>query len=164
LLEALAGGGMFTPFMQKAPSAPAARSSHLSGAHRLILAGSAAGALATLCWAALKVREANAENGQLRERLAKIPQHVPPPGSDARLAESNRRAAEAEAQRKQTSEQAAAREKELNGVIAFLRQEIAAAQQTIDRLKNAPPSGDAPDAVEVKSPAQSNSPSGKRTR
>jgi hypothetical protein len=143
---------MFTAFMDKAISAPTAKSSHLSGAHRLILAGSAAGALATLCWAALKVREARAETGQLREQLALARNHLPSHEPDARVAESDRRAVEAEALHRQAKEQAAAREKELNGVITFLRQEIAAAQQMIERLKTAPSPGAPPDTVEVKNP------------
>ena len=61
---------------------------------------------------------------------------------------------------KLASEKAAAREKELEGIITFLRQENTAAQQTIERLSGLqPPPEPAPEpgpepVVEVRKPVE----------
>ena len=99
-----------------------------AGIHRLVLAASAAGAVMTLCWAALQVRAAKDEARQAREQLAAAPAPDPhtstsPGGLEPRLAE-----------REVLAEAAAARVKELESVIAFLRRENEAAQKTIERL------------------------------
>ena len=129
---------------------PAIATTSQSGIHRLILAASAAGALATLCWAALQVRTARAEIRQLEERLAAqaVRQPVPAPLSDADKDDLARRLAAAESLHKQASDQSAARIAELENVISFLRQENTAAQQTIERLRTPPPEPDPPAKAE----------------
>lgn len=121
------------------PPAAAPRSSH-TGTHRLILAASAGGALATLCWAGLQLRAAKSEVRLVQEQLAELtrakgPPAIPPDGGAADL---SRRLAAAESLQKQTADKAAARLKELESVIIFLRQENTAAQQTIERLSRPP--------------------------
>ena len=113
-----------------------------TGIHRLILATSAAGALATLCWAALQVRSARAEVRRLQEQLAMQPprtQPAPAPSQSADTTDRDHRLATAETQQKQASDKFAAQVAELESVIAFLRQENTAAQQTIERLSHARP-------------------------
>lgn len=106
-----------------------------AGVHRLILAASAAGALATLCWAALQVRAARAEVRQLQEKIAGLsPGHKAAPPSADNTADLARRIAAAESQQKQADTRAAARVAELESLITFLRQENTAAQKTIERL------------------------------
>jgi hypothetical protein len=51
--------------LKEAPQAPA-----LSRTHRLVLAAAAAGAVMTLCWAALQVRAAKEELRQLQSKAA----------------------------------------------------------------------------------------------
>ena len=120
-----------------------------SGLHRLLLATSGAGVLVTLAWAALQVRQLQLETQSLRQELAvaqraeraagAASRAVPVTDHGARATELQRRLTEVEAQQKQAAEKAAAREKELDKVIDFLRQENTAAQQTIERLSNPPP-------------------------
>ena len=64
---------------------------------------------------------------------------VPVIDHGARAADLQRRLTEAESQLNKATEKAAAREKELDELIGFLRQENDAAQQTIERLSNPPP-------------------------
>ena len=104
-----------------------AKPSH-SRLHRLVLAGAAAGAVMTLCWAALQVRAAQEEVRQLRARPAAVPAV---PDSTVNL---EHRLAEADSRASRAASDAAAREKEMERVIEFLRQENAAAQKTIERL------------------------------
>jgi len=116
---------------------PAVSSSpRFSLTHRLVLAGAAAGAVMTLCWAALQVRAAKDEVRQLR---------VQPPAWSAapdRTGELARRLADAEARAGRAEAEAALRVAELEKVIEFLRQENAAAQQTIERLSGQTPAGE----------------------
>src|SRR6187401_1939371 len=122
------------------PPAAAPRASH-TGTHRLILAASAAGALATLCWAGLQLRAAKSEVRQAQEQLAELSRvkgAPAPPAADGSAADLARRLAAAESLQKHTADKAAARVKELEDVIIFLRQENTAAQQTIERLSRAP--------------------------
>jgi hypothetical protein len=115
--------------MTQPSGSPTPGSPSFSGWHRLVLAGAAAAALATLCWAGLQVRDARAEVHRLRQ------EPKPAPDADSsRPTEVERRLAESAAREKQHAADHAARVKELEGVIEFLRQENAAAQQTIERL------------------------------
>ena len=119
------------------------------GVSRLVLATSAAAALGTLAWAALRVRDGNAESAHLREELSIARQAervtgaaaraVPAADPAAATADLERRLQSIESAAKVAAEKASARETELNGIIAFLRQENAAAQQTIERLSNPEP-------------------------
>ena len=104
--------------------------------HRLVLAGAAAGAVMTLCWAALQVRAAREELRQLRAQPAPV---VFPPDGTKHL---ERRLAEAESRASQAASEAAAREREMARVIDFLRQENAAAQKTIERLSDPGPAAE----------------------
>ena len=124
-------------FMEKATPPAAAPTPSPTGIHRLILAASAAGALATLCWAGLQLRAARSEVRQLQEKLAGMapaPNPAPPPGDST--ADLARRLAAAEAQQKQAADKSAARLAELESVIIVLRKENTAAQQTIERLSS----------------------------
>lgn len=124
--------------MEKNPP-PAAAPPSQPGIHRLILATSAAGALATLCWAALQVRAARAEVRQLQVQPAaqsSRTQSAPASLQNADTTDRDRRLAAAEAQQKQTADSSAARIRELENVIEFLRAENSAAQQTIERLSH----------------------------
>lgn len=122
------GGETGASMTQPSGSLPRSTSS-FSGWHRLVLAGAAAVALATLCWAGLQVRDARAEIHRLRQ------EPKPAPAVDAsRLTEVERRLAESAAREKQHAADHTARVKELESVIEFLRQENAAAQKTIERL------------------------------
>src|SRR5687767_3552492 len=118
--------------MEDATSPAAApRASH-TGTHRLILAASAGGALATLCWAGIQLRAAKSEVRQAQEQLAELTRakESPAPPPDDSTADLARRLAAAESLQKQTADKAAARVSELENVILFLRQENTAAQQT----------------------------------
>jgi uncharacterized protein HemX len=119
--------------LKEAPQAPA-----LSRTHRLVLAAAAAGAVMTLCWAALQVRAAKEELRQLQSKAAAASSAAP-----ERTAELERRLADLESRTRRTEAEAATRAAELETVIEFLRQENIAAQQTIERLNNpAPADGD----------------------
>lgn len=117
--------------------------------HPLLVVASVAGVLLTLAWAAIQVRESQLEAQRLREDLVAVrnawraagaaARAVPVEDHGARAADLRRRLAEAEAQQKQAAEKSAAREKELDKVIEFLREENTAAQQTIERLSNPEP-------------------------
>ena len=126
---------MIPGFMEKATLPAAAPAPSQTGIHRLVLAASAAGALATLCWAGLQLRAARSEVRRLQEQIAAFPSvqnAAPTPGEDdAALA---RRLADSESQQKHAADKSAARVAELEAVISFLRQENTAAQQTIERL------------------------------
>ena len=122
--------------MEKAPPPAVTPTPSQTGIHRLILAASAAGALATLCWAGLQVRAARSEVRQLQETLAGFsPAQKPatPPRDDT--ADFARRLA-AESQQKQAAVKSASRVAELESVILFLREENTAAQKTIERLSS----------------------------
>ncbi len=102
--------------------------------HRLVLAAAAAGTVMTLCWAALQVRAAKDELRQVRAAQPAAP------AAPDRTAELERRLAEAEARAQRAETESALRAAEMERIIDFLRQENAAAQQTIERLSNpAPP-------------------------
>jgi hypothetical protein len=129
---------------------PAAKLSLHPAVQRLLLVASAAAVLLALGWAALRILELETEVRTLQQDLAAsrraerasgaAARAIPVVDHDgARVAELQRRVTAAETQHKQTAEKAAAREKELDGVIAFLRKEIEAAQQTIERLSSLPP-------------------------
>lgn len=127
--------------MENATPPAAAPKPSQTGTHRLILAASAAGALATLCWAGLQVRAAKSEARLLQDQLAELSRshevlESPPDSSAADLA---RRLAAADSLQKHTADKAAARVTELENVIIFLRQENTAAQQTIVRLSRPEP-------------------------
>lgn len=126
---------MIRRFMEKATPPAAAPTPSQTGIHRLVLAASAAGALATLCWAGLQLRAARAEVRRLQEQIAAVPpaqNAAAQQGEDAAVLA--RRLADSESQQKHTADKTAARVAELEGVITFLRQENTAAQQTIERL------------------------------
>jgi hypothetical protein len=123
------GARMQTSAQKNVPHAPA-----FSRTHRLVLAGAAAGAVMTLCWAALQVRAAKQELRQLRSGTSA----VSPTASD-RSAELERRLSELESRTRRTEAEAATRAAELETVIDFLRQENTAAQQTIERLSSPAP-------------------------
>lgn len=109
-----------------------------SRTHRLVLAAAAAGAVMTLCWAALQVRAAKEELRQVRNVTSAA--SPAPPDRSADLA---RRLAELESRTRRAEAEAATRAAELETVIEFLRQENTAAQQTIERLSSpAPADGD----------------------
>ena len=135
---------MITRFMdttssKQNPAAPAA-----GGAQRLVLVAATSAALLTLAWAAMRVRELQLEVHGLREELAgahrverakgAASRAIPVVDYGARSAEWQRRLAETEAREKHAAEKSAAREKELDEVIKFLREENEAAQLTIERL------------------------------
>lgn len=107
-----------------------------SGTQRLVLAISAAGTVVTLCWAALQVRAARDEARQARENPPAAPVPAIPDVQDSRskLVDLERRLAEEKSRSEQASGEAAGRIRELEKVIAFLRQENEAAQKTIERL------------------------------
>ena len=113
---------------QPSPSIPKSP----AGIHRLVLAASAAGAVMTLCWAALQVRAAKDEARQARAQLAAAP--APVHQYSGSLTDLGQQLNASESERKLVAEAAAARVKELESVIAFLRQENEAAQKTIERL------------------------------
>ncbi len=126
---------MIPGFMEKATPPAAAPAPSQTGIHRLVLAASAAGALATLCWAGLQLRAARSEVRRLQEQITALPpvqNSAPTPGEDA--AALARRLADSESQQKNAADKTAARVAELEGVIEFLRDENTAAQQTIERL------------------------------
>jgi hypothetical protein len=104
-----------------------------SGAQRLVLAVSAAGAMVTLCWAALQVRAAKDEARLAREHSLAAPAPAPPDLSE-KVSDLERRLAQEQSRREQSAGDAAAQIKELEKVITFLRQENEAAQKTIERL------------------------------
>lgn len=136
--------------MEKPPP-PAAATPSPTGIHRLILATSAAGALATLCWAALQVRTARAEVRRLQEQLAAQASPAQPGPASVQSAAAtvpDHRVSSAETRQKQAADTFAARITELESVIAFLRQENTAAQQTIERLSRARPEPAPPERVE----------------
>ena len=112
-----------------------------TGTHRLILAASAAIALATLCWAGLQLRAARSEVRDLKEQLAELSrtQGAPATAGDGSAADLARRLAAADSLQKHTADKSAARVTELENIIIFLRQENTAAQQTIERLSQPPP-------------------------
>jgi len=107
-----------------------------SGTQRLVLAIAAAGAVVTLCWAALQVRTAKDEARQARENPPVSPATAPvtASGHSGALADLERRLAEEKSRSQLAATEAAARIGELEKVIAFLRQENEAAQKTIERL------------------------------
>lgn len=126
------------PFMNSLPVSPTRSASTFAGWHRLVLAGAAAAALATLCWAGIQVRAARAE-------VHRLQQESKPGLASPAPADGERRLTESAAPDKRLAAEHAAREKELERVIEFLRLENAAAQQTIERLSRveagAPPEG-----------------------
>jgi uncharacterized protein HemX len=112
---------------------------------RLLLALVAACVLGALGWAAVQVQEAKSEVKGLKEDLtvalrneraaSAAARAVPVVDNSSKVADMERRLAEAEKAQKG----AAAKEKELNDVIVFLRKENTAAQETIQRLSAPPP-------------------------
>ena len=116
-----------------------------SGVQRLVLAVSAAGAVVTLCWAALQVRTARDEARLAREAgpAKPAPAASPAPGDlSGRIAGLEQELTEEKSrahQFRQEAGAAAARIAELEKVIAFLRQENDAAQKTIERLSSLEP-------------------------
>jgi hypothetical protein len=149
ILAAMRAPGMMRAPTQRAMDPPAAKISLHPAMQRLLLAASAAAILAALGWAALRVHQLETEVRALRQDLAAsrraeratgaASRAVPVVDHGARVAQLQRLLTAAETQHKQTVEKASAREKELDGVIAFLRTEIDAAQQTIERLSNLTP-------------------------
>ena len=132
--------------------------------HRLIIAGAAGLVLFSLGWAGIQVRERQTESQRLRDQFAAgeisrreggAASRAHPP-ADARIAEMERQLAAFITDGKLAAEKAAAREKELEGIITFLRQENTAAQQTIERLSALqPPPEPAPEpVVEVRKPVE----------
>ena len=143
--------------MENAPPPAAAPKPSQTGTHRLILAASAAGALATLCWAGLQLRAAKSEARQLQDQLAVLSRSREAPESppDSSAADLARRLAAADSLHKHLAEKAAARVTELENVIIFLRQENTAAQQTIERLSR--PEPESPTRAKA-TPVKSNKP------
>ena len=111
--------------------------------HRLVLAVGASAALLTLAWAGLKVRELQGEAHRLRQELDAARAAAPSLEHKARADELDRLLAEVAAGKQTDSSASAAREKELHGIIDFLRKENTAAQQTIERLSKLEPANDA---------------------
>jgi hypothetical protein len=140
--------------MDSTTSSPVPDAPPPCGLYRLALAAGAAVALVTLAWAAIQVRKVQLEAHHLRAELAVAKQAeraagaasraVPIVDHGARAAELQRRLSEAEAREKVAAEKSAAREAELDELIKFLRQENAAAQQTIERLSNPEPDPEPP--------------------
>ena len=145
------------------PSAhPAPRRSALSGPQRLLLAVSAAGAVLTLCWAALQVRAAREESRQAREALQAKPSPppaLPAPDLSARVADLESQLRSELAKREHESKESGDRIRELEKVVTFLRQENEASQKTIERL-----SGVERDAATVAQPVQTSNPGKSRDR
>lgn len=135
---------------------------------RLLLALAAACVFAALGWAAIQVQQANAETRGLKEDLAVALRNeraaaaaaraVPVIDYSSKVADLERRVVEAE----KTHTQAKAKEKELNEIIAFLKKENAAAQETIQRL-SAPPPEPAPEFTPLPEPEPAPTPPAKKT-
>ena len=121
---------------------------------RLLLAVVAACVLGALGWAAVQVQEAKSEVRGLKEDLvvsqrneraaSAVARAVPVVDLTSKVADLERRLTDA-------GKAAAAKEKELNDVIAFLRKENTVAQETIQRL-TAPPVEPAPEITPVPEP------------
>lgn len=126
---------------------------------RLLAAILAAVVLATLCWAAIQVREQQAEARQWRGEAAALQlasrarDTRPAADQSSRVAELERRLAAAGEAEKQAAARAQEREKELQDLITFLRQENTAAQQTIERLSALQPAAPPDEEVKPAEPA-----------
>ena len=141
--------GMVPALMGSTAASPDTPPGPTAGGSRLVMAGAAGLVLFSLGWAAIQVREHQSESRHLRDVLAANEQRqrargaaeraVPPAESPAAV---DRRVAEAEAAARLAAEKSAAREKELEGIIAFLREENTSAQATIERLSALQPPPD----------------------
>lgn len=137
---------------------------------RLLAAVLAAAVLATLCWAAIQVREQQAAASRWRGEAAALelagrarssaPQAALPVDQSSRVAELERRLAAAGEAEKQAAARAQEREKELQDLITFLRQENTAAQQTIERLSALQPAAPPDEEVKPAEPAEPSAPAG----
>jgi hypothetical protein len=135
---------------------------------RLLLALVAACVLGALGWAAIQVQESKTEVRGLKEELAAALRNqraaeaaaraVPVIDYSSKVADLERRVVDAE----KAHTQAAAKEKELNDIIAFLKKENAAAQETIQRLST-PPAEPAPEFTPAPEPEPAPPPPAKKT-
>jgi uncharacterized protein HemX len=109
---------------------------------RLLLAVVAAGVLGALGWAAVQVQEAKSEVRGLKEDLVVSQRNERAASAAARavpVVDLSSKVTDLERRLTEAGKAAAAKEKELNDVITFLRKENTVAQETIQRLSAPPP-------------------------